>query len=215
MVYVLPKMRSTKSRQCKFCMRCGCSLNTASQISNGTENLPKRKKKLGKGASIAIVLIIFVIFIALIIAIGSGDDETTSELPQSSDTVQTIQDANKLIFEDDIIKVSYIRVYDYEGLTGASYLQLLIENKSDKTINPVLTNVSINNMTATSGTGVPIVISPNNSSKQPFILFTGNTDVEKAEDIENLSFKIFLFDYGDVDNICELEETPLISVSCN
>lgn len=93
-----PKCGQQNQDNVNFCMRCGYNLNTASPIANGTENLPKRKKKLGKGASIAIVLIIFVIFIALIIAISSDGDSDTGNTSNNSKADITQQSNDEKIY---------------------------------------------------------------------------------------------------------------------
>lgn len=109
----------------------------------------------------------------------------------------------------DKVKVSYIRWYDEELVDDCVYLQLLIENKSNYNIMCSLSDVSINGMMTQWGTSTPIVITPGKSSRQPFMLFTKNTGVNSTADIDEVCFKVVIFDN---DEVTELETSSLWKV---
>lgn len=165
------------------------------------------KKKSRKGCLIPVIIVIMVFGIFLALIISSPSEPTNND---TTTTTTTNTQEEKIIFEDDVIKASFIKVYDESSIEGAVYLQMLIENTSDKEIMVTLTDASVNNMSTTIGSGVPMVIAPGNSSKQPFIIFTNNTDVTKAEDISNLQFKFYLFDNADTSVI---EESKTIEIN--
>ncbi|MEE0982003.1 MAG: zinc ribbon domain-containing protein [Acutalibacteraceae bacterium] len=190
--------------QAVVCPGCGCAV---------AENTPTndKKKKKKPGCLIAIVIIV-ALFLILAVIIGSGDSSDTptnnSDVAQSSDQVQ---ESNKLIYEDDYIKASYIKVYSDPvvdaSVEGVVYLQLLVENKSDETLTVALSKAAVNGMSTTIGGGVPMTILPGNSSQQPFIIFTKNTNVKNADDIEKLQFSFYLMN----DKISKVKETKTIS----
>ncbi len=134
------------------------------------------------------------------------DNATNESDSQPENTTKPKKDnSNKepqFLYETDKVKVSYIRWYDEESVDGCVYLQLLIENKSNYNITCSLSDVSINGMMTQSATSTPIVITPDKSSRQPFILFTKNTGINSTDDIEEVCFKIVVYDN---DSMTELE----------
>lgn len=202
-----------------LCPYCGTSLvaNPPPQ-SNVSQD---RKKKKKTGCLISIVSVIALITIILVIAISGSDDGTTTTgddgtgTTASSGKIETTQSKNdtaELIFEDDYIKASFIKVYSNPvvdaSVEGVAYMQLHIENKSNQTVTVTLSKAAINGMTTTFGSGVPMTLLPGNASEQPFILFTKNTGVNNADDIEKLQFSFYLLD----DNYSTIEETKTIEV---
>lgn len=168
-------------------------------------------KQENKNAKVKRLLIAFIaVMLIILIAIvaspsdssGSGETETTTQ----NSTVNL----SRVIYEDNTIKASYIKVYDDSFIDGAVYLQLLVENKCDKNIMVTLSEAALNNMSTTIGSGTPMVIAPDNSSQQPFIIFTGNTNVNQASDISNLEFKFLVFDN---DSMATLTESSTIEIS--
>lgn len=117
---------------------------------------------------------------------------------KSNDTSNSKKEP-QLIFEDDFIKVSFIDMYDENGVEDASYLKLLIENKTDKTIWVTPDNVSANDIMLQTGSGVPMTIAPGASSRQPFILFTNAAGIGSADEIDELSFRMLVYDNSTMD----------------
>lgn len=202
-----------------MCPYCGTTLAANPQPQ---PNVPQdRKKKKKTGCLISIISVIALITIILVIAISGSDDETTTtgdggaSTTASSGKIETTQSKNdiaELIFEDDYIKASFIKVYSNPvvdaSVEGVAYMQLHIENKSNQTVTVTLSKAAINGMTTTFGSGVPMTLLPGNASEQPFILFTKNTGVNNADDIEKLQFSFYLLD----DNYSTIEETKTIEV---
>lgn len=216
-----------------FCKNCGksipddavlCPYCGTSLVANPPpqSNVPQdRKKKKKTGCLISIISVIALITIILVIAISGSDDGTTTtgddgtSTTASSGKIETTQSKNdtaELIFEDDYIKASFIKVYSNPvvdaSVEGVAYMQLHIENKSNQTVTVTLSKAAINGMTTTFGSGVPMTLLPGNASEQPFILFTKNTGVNNADDIEKLQFSFYLLD----DNYSTIEETKTIEV---
>lgn len=202
-----------------LCPYCGTTLAANPQPQ---PNVPQdRKKKKKTGCLISIISVIALITIILVIAISGSDDGTTTTgddgtgTTASSGKIETTQSKNdtaELIFEDDYIKASFIKVYSNPvvdaSVEGVAYMQLHIENKSNQTVTVTLSKAAINGMTTTFGSGVPMTLLPGNASEQPFILFTKNTGVNNADDIEKLQFSFYLLD----DNYSTIEETKTIEV---
>lgn len=155
---------------------------------------------------IAFITIMLIILIAVVASPSDSSDSGGTE----TTTQSSASNSAKVIYEDSTIKASYIKVYDDSFIDGAVYLQLLVENKCDKNIMVTLSEAALNNMSTTIGSGAPMVIAPGNSSQQPFIIFTGNTNVSQASDISNLEFKFLVFDNN---SMATLTESSTIEIS--
>lgn len=186
---------------------------------NATNDNPKKtkKKKRKVGCLIGAVIIIAMITIIAVI-IGSGnDDPTTSTDPSSnssaSQKAEEKEKAPTVIYEDDHVKASFIKVYSDANVDsvveGVAYLQLRIENKTNQTYTVALTKTAINGMSTTMMSGLPMTLLPGNSSEQPFAIFTKNTSVNKADDIKKIQFSIYLI-YEDINKV---EETKTITIN--
>ncbi len=170
-------------------------------------------KQENKNSKTKRLLIAFIaIMLIILIAVVASPSDSSGSREAETTTQSSTSDSAKVIYEDNTIKASYIKVYNDSFIDGTVYLQLLVENKCDKNIMVTLSEVALNNMSTTIGSGVPMVIAPGNSSQQPFIVFTGNTNVTKAEDIENLKFKFLVFDN---DSMTTLTESAAIKIKCS
>lgn len=141
--------------------------------------------------------------------ISASDTTNTDNTTNESDSQPENTTKPKKKDNSDKVKVSYIRWYDEELVDDCVYLQLLIENKSNYNIMCSLSDVSINGMMTQWGTSTPIVITPGKSSRQPFMLFTKNTGVNSTADIDEVCFKVVIFDN---DEVTELETSSLWKV---
>lgn len=201
-----------------FCNKCGKEIEDgAKSCPNCGENFvqtsQKTEKKKKKKVGCICGLVIIIAMIAMIaVIIGSDDGSTTATSDIETSTSQTEKKDYPVIYEDNYVKVSYIKVFSDETVDqyveGVAYLQLRVENKSKQTFTVSMTKAAINGMSTTIGSGLPMTILPGNSSEQPFILFTKNTGVSNADDIEKLQFSLYLFD----ENINSIEETKNISI---
>ncbi len=202
---VCPKCQRVVPDGADTCPNCNASMK------------PEKKKKKRMGCSIAAVIVITLFAIILVIAISSGDSSSDSS-PNTTDShqagvVQQDDDNAKLVYEDEYIKASFIKVYDDELVelttNGVSYMQLLVENKCDKSFTVGFANAALNGMSTTFGSALPVTILPGNSSKQPFILFTTNTGINSAEEINKIQFQFYLMD----ENGHALDQTDTITIN--
>lgn len=203
----------------KFCPNCGASSEaTANQATlmqklKSKDSKESNKKNRKVGCLCAIVIIVAMVAIIGVL-IDAGDTEPTEP---TKDSVSVSQEAPEkkqdVIYEDNYIKASFVKVYSDalvdSAVDGVAYLQLHVENKSSQTYTVTLSNAAINGMSTTIGSGVPMRILPGNASEQPFILFTKNTGVDNADQINKLQFSFYLLD----ENMNNLEETKTITIN--
>lgn len=97
------------------------------------------------------------------------------------------------LYSDSNVNIKYMKLTD-EGSLGMLFLQLRVTNNSGRNVIVNLEDVSVNKMSVNSGTALPIKIEPGNMSVSPFILYAGNTGIEKASEVNNIRFKLEMRD---------------------
>ncbi len=173
------------------------------------------KKKRNVGCLCGLIILIAILAI-MVVLITSEDDSTEEKTSGNANTSTTQKESEKdypVIYEDDYVKASFIKVYSdalvNTSVQGVAYMQLHVENKSNQTFTVGMTKAAINGKSTTIGSGVPMTILPGNTSEQPFILFTNNTGVNNADEIKEVQFSFFLLD----ENTNKLEETKTITIN--
>lgn len=171
-------------KNAKFCKKCGTAVDA--------ENVNVKKKKPSLGVRIAIVFLTIVIGVCIglaIVIVGSSASDGVEH------TMQTDELEENVILDNDALKVTYQKCFEGSGISGVFYLQMKMENKTDREIWVYLDSASVNGSMVTPGSGVPTVISPGKSSTNPFIL-QGN-----LSDVHQLSFQIVCKDNETNENI--------------
>lgn len=151
-------------------------------------------------------------FMVIVLALGllamSGCDSTTTSSGDSTDqtTAVTSQSETKdeVLFESDDMKVSFIEVFEDANITGAGYLRLKVENKTDKTVTVYPKDVYVNDTSVVLGSGVPMTLAPGKNSQAPFIIFYSNLGITSKDEIQKIEFRL-TFDDENHDTIAETE----------
>ena len=106
-----------------------------------------------------------------------------------------------LLYSDDICEASYIEVFDYKDVYGdeaqdleTCYIRLLVKNNSEKQINVMLSDVSVNGMMTEAFRGMPMIIEPGMKSQEPFFVSYTNLDIKEKSQLEEIQFKIWIVD---------------------
>lgn len=149
-----------------------------------------------------------VIVLALGLLVMSGCDSTTTSSGDSTDqtTAVTSQSETKdeVLFESDDMKVSFIEVFEDANISGACYLRLKVENKTDKTVTVYPKDVYVNDTSVVLGSGVPMTLAPGKNSQAPFIIFYSNLGITSKDEIQKIEFRL-TFDDENHDTIAETE----------
>lgn len=102
--------------------------------------------------------------------------------------------SDMLLVDDDAIKVTFREVFEAEGITGAFYLRMNMENKTDKEVWVYLDSASVNGEMVTVMSGIPTIITPGNSSNNPYIFSFSNLSISELSEVEEIRFKIVVAD---------------------
>lgn len=195
----------------KQCRHCGG--NVASVL----QKCPHCGKSTNNYTALCIGLGAIALFVLMFAFTLSKNDKpqkhSTPPKPTKTVAVETstpVPEKKELdLYSDSEVNIKYMKLFDQSDIVkGTLYLQLRVTNNSTSNVIVRLEDVSVNKMTVTSGTAVPIKIEPGNMSVSPFILFTGNTGIVKADEVNNIRFKLEMLD----ENFKTLHTTTTVNV---
>lgn len=149
-----------------------------------------------------------VMVLALSLLVMSGCDLTTTSDGGSTDQTEVTtgksEAEEKVLFESDDMKISFIELYEVEGIQGAGYLRLKVENNTDKSVTVYPKDAYVNDTAVVLGSGVPMTLLPEKNSQAPFIIFYTNLGITSKDEIQKIEFKL-TFDENDGDWSAETE----------
>lgn len=143
---------------------------------------------------VALILLCAALLLAGCAEVDLGSDVSENAVTPNTETV---------LIDDDIVKVTFVEVFEVDGLSGTCYLRLQVDNKSDQKISVYLMDAYVNDMSVTMMSGVPMDIMPGKASQNPFF-FTGFT----KDEVEKIEFKVHVYD----ENMKTIEETNTVEV---
>lgn len=159
-------------------------------------------KKIKRVVAIALVM-------GMLVLSGCDDSSTTDKPTETSNQSESQSDANvQVLVDNDIVKVSFVEIYEEPSLPGTCYLRLKVENKTDKTVTVSLKDSYVNGMAQMIGSGVPMVLAPNKASQTPFFFGYANLGIDSKDEIEGIEFKVWLLD----DNYDTVFETEVLVI---
>ena len=134
------------------------------------------------------ILLLVVSLCMVMMASGCSDSGSTG----SSDSTPVITNPveEQVLWDSDNVKVSFIKVYEEPSISGAAYLQLKVENNTDKTVTVRPKDAYVNDTSTILGSGVPMTLLPNKKSQTPFIIFYTNLGITSKDEIEKIEFKL-------------------------
>lgn len=220
---------ATIARNAKFCNNCGANQRAlipaklekckhcCGDIAKNVHKCP-HCGKYTTNYIVAIVSSFIAAFAILILFIclhpsnhntNSPQQQASASTGSNSTTTTQPQNAEPELYSDKYVNIKYIKLFDQSSVSkGTLYLQLKVTNSSNQTVTVLLTDTSVNKMSVQSGTALPIKIEPGNMSVSPFILFALNTGIVKAEEVNNIRFKLKMYD----EKMNTIHETPMINL---
>lgn len=197
-------------KMCK-CKACGAEIATSAKAC--PQCGAPSKKKMGCFPTFLCVIVIFVTIIAVAAILGG---EETPNTPDNSGNSVSTSGENKaedtIIIDNDQMKVTYQKVVDGEslGVSGAFYLWLKIENKTEGEVVASLTDADVDGESISMVmTGVPLNIRPGNSGSTGFIFTTSQLSIDSVDDAEKVTFRV---SFRDAETYSEVTESDLITV---
>ena len=151
-------------------------------------------------------LAIALAFIMTLSACGSSSIAASSSIGATS----TAESAQYLI-SDEVINISFVKIFEEDFLPGTCYVQLDVANNTDQEITVYPTNAYANGTQITMGSGVPMTIGAGKTSQNPFFFAYSNAGIESIEDIKTIEFVLMITD----SNTNIIEETEPIEISVN
>lgn len=135
--------------------------------------------------AVIVAIAVFVCTFIIISAIQEGES-AEGESGNTSISESSGSSATQLVFEGTNAKVTYISVSEAAGVSGCFYLNLQIENTGDTEEVIYVTDVYVDDLACTSGTGLPVVIAPGKKANGAFIIFYDGS----LSDVNEIEYKI-------------------------
>jgi len=171
--------------------------------------MKKSKMSLKKRIAIGIIVPVVTFAVVLSIALAAMNHNDQSENSVAAAAVATDSSNGEVqLYEDDLVKISYVEVFEEKSVPDMCYLRLLVENKSDQEITVYLKDSSVNDTMVQMLSGTPMTIEAGKQSQQPFCFSYKNLDVTQVSDISKIEFKACVVDA----NTATLEETGNLTI---
>ena len=162
-------------------------------------------KKFHGIVAIALVMVM----LTLVGCDGSSTTENPTETPSQGESQSGTNE--QVLVDNDIVKVTFIEIYEEPSLPGNCFLRVKVENKSDKTVTVSLKDSYVNDTAQMIGSGVPMTLAPGKNSQTPFFFGYANLGISSKDEIEKIEFKVWLMD----DNYDTVVETDTLVVKFN
>lgn len=168
-----------------------------------------KKSKMSLKKRIAIGIIVPVVTFAVVLSIAlAAMNHNEQPVAAAALAADSTSNSEVQLYEDDLVKISYVEVFEEKSVPDMCYLRLLVENKSDQEITVYLKDSSVNDTMVQMLSGTPMTIEAGKQSQQPFCFSYKNLDVTQVSDISKIEFKAWIVDA----NTATLEETGNLEI---
>jgi hypothetical protein len=141
--------------------------------------------------------------------VQEGKVVDTYEVYEEYEEVEPQQPEYQLLSDSNGLKVSLVKVYEEPTIQGVCYLQLLVENKTNKNVTIYPQDSYVNDMQVMIGSGIPMEIAPGKKSMNPFFFSYTNVGITRISQITSIETKLRAVD----DNFNTVAETEPIVIS--
>ena len=150
-----------------------------------------------------------IVAIALVMAmlvLGGCDGSSTTEKPTETSSQGESQSGTneQVLVDNDTMKVTFIEFFEESSISGAGYLRLKVENKTDKTVTVYPRDAYVNDTSVILGSGVPMKLAPGKNSQASFIIFYTNLGITSKDEIQKIELKL-TFEDENYDTIAETD----------
>lgn len=157
-------------------------------------------KVTDKKKAVIIVAIVALIIGGSSIILGNSNDKV--EINGKSEDKKSYNFTKKVVLDNDICKLTVLEPFEDETMCTVGY-KVLVENKTDKTINVGLQNVSVDGVM--NDPCWAIDITPNDKAYSQIEWITNlntNKNVKSIDDIKNVKAKIYIMDSDTFEELC-------------
>lgn len=151
------------------------------------------------------IIVALLLLAMMIMVIGCDTTETPSGDTENPSTTEGASTQEQVLVDNEVVKVTFIEIFEEPSIANTCYVRLKVENKSDKTVMVSLKDSYVNDTAQMMGTGVPIVLEPGKSSQQPFFFGYGNLGITDKSEISKMDFKVLLMDNDTYDIVLETD----------
>lgn len=195
-----------RMRRCKYC---------GTEMPISAKRCPNCNKKVKHPVLTAFCTIItlFTLFLIIVI-IATSESEPNTSAATTSEQVESKQntepEVETVLVDDDVISAEFLGFEDHPELE-MFLVKLRVTNKTDQKLWVYLDEASVNDeMMQLIMSGVPLKILPEKKGANSFIFYYKQTSIESFDDVESVSFKIFV---KNDETMADIENTEEITIN--
>ena len=147
--------------------------------------------------------------LALMLMAGCSDVEENNAVSTGAVENQGIEENSatqtQCIYEDDYVKVNFVKVFEEESIQGMGYIAVDFENKSEKEITVYPKDSAVNDVMVQYMSGIPGTMTAGKKFHQSWFFALENVGIESVDNIDSLSFALWIVD-ADMNTLTESEE---------
>lgn len=144
--------------------------------------------------------VIILTMVVFMVSCSNGDMSVSGEASNN----EVVETTEQVLVDNDVIKVTYIKLFEESTIPETCYLQLKVENKSDKTLTIYPKDAYANGTAIIIGSGVPMELATGKNSQTPFFFTYKNLGITGVDEIQNVEFKLWAVD-DDFETVIETD----------
>ncbi len=198
----------------KTCKKCG------GEVASNLKQCPHCRAKtpvgqlIGVGVGILIILVVFIFVFAIFGGNSSKDDPKINNASVTNDTKNDIskdssKDEEKILFENENYKVTYIDFEDKNLGITMLYLNLKVENNSDNGISVTFEDAYMNDTSIQFISGFPLEIAPGKNAIASNGFGYDGKGIDGIDDVKKLEFKLVFRNSSDFSEILKTDNIVL------
>ena len=158
--------------------------------------------------------LLFVLPLVISLMSGCGGD-SSSQVSGSKNTdapAEQPEETAVILADDDCVTATFEKMYDATsmGVEGVFYIDVNVENKTDKEIWVYLDKASVNDeMVPLVGSGVPLYIQPAKSGRNGFIFSFSSLSIDSIDEVKSVNFDLVV---ADKESMKEIERVESVSL---
>lgn len=132
---------------------------------------------------------------------------TSAEIDGNTD----IETTPTIIYEDDIVRASFIQMDEQQLVSGMGYFQVELQNKTDYEITVYPKDSSVDGAMVQYVSGMPATMQSGKSATQSWAFSLDTVGVSEVSEVEELAFSLWVVD----ENTQTILQTSILTVDVN
>ena len=157
-------------------------------------------------------MILILLSLTFMFMAGCSDVEengvASTDVAENQSTEESSEIHPQCIYEDDYVKVDFVKMIEEESIQGMGYIAVDFENKSEKEITIYPKDSAVDDVMVQYMSGIPGTMTAGKKFHQNWFFSLENAGIESVDDVDSLSFSLWIVD-ADMNTLAESEEIQI------